>query len=46
MFPCKTIPKNLELSYKTDLDFWDGVGRENSQFMAELHKTDYHNYLQ
>ena len=23
IIPSKTIPKNLDLSYKTDLDLWD-----------------------
>ena len=26
-FPAKTIPINLDLSYKTDLDLWDCLGR-------------------
>ena len=26
-YPSKTIPKNLDSSYKTDLDLWDCVGR-------------------
>ena len=26
VFPAKTIPKNLDLSNKTDLDFWDCFG--------------------
>ena len=25
-FPSKTIPKNLDLSYKMDLDLWDCLG--------------------
>ena len=28
-FPSKTIQKNLDLSYKTDLDLWDCLGRVN-----------------
>ena len=26
-FPSKTIPKNLDPSFKMDLDIWDGLGR-------------------
>ena len=28
-FPLKTIPKNLDLSIKTDLNFWNYYVREN-----------------
>ena len=27
-FPFKNNPKNLDLSFKTDLDFWDCFGKE------------------
>ena len=30
IFPFKTIQKNLDLSYKTDLDFWDCFGMEKT----------------
>ena len=29
-FPSKNNPKNLDLSYKTDLDLWDCLGRVKS----------------
>ena len=28
-------PKNLDLSYKTDLDFWDCCGRKKTCFIAK-----------
>ena len=27
LFPSKTIPKDLDPSYKTDLDLWDCLGK-------------------
>ena len=40
VFPSKTIPKNLDLSYKTDLDFWDCFWKVKASLIAEFHKTD------
>ena len=31
-------PKNLDLSYKTDLDFWDCL--KGTHLIAEFHKND------
>ena len=29
VFPCETVGKTLDPSYKMNLDFWDCFGREN-----------------
>ena len=34
-FLSKNNPKNLDPSYKTDLDFWDSCGRVNLPFIIE-----------
>ena len=36
-FSFQNNPKNLDLSYKTDLDLWDCLGRVK---LAKLHRTD------
>ena len=35
LFSFQNNPRNLDLSYKTDLDFWDCFG-----ITAKLHRTD------
>ena len=37
-FPLPNNPKNLDLSFKTDLDLWDCLGRV--KLTAKFHKTD------
>ena len=37
-FPFQNSPKNLDLSYKMDLDLWDCLGRV--KLTAKFHKTD------
>ena len=37
-FSFQNNPKNLDLSYKTDLDFWDCL--EGTHLIAEFHKND------
>ena len=34
------IPKDLDLSYKTDLDLWDCLGRVKIGIIAKFHRTD------
>ena len=34
-------PKNLDLSYKTDLDFWDCFGGEKTSY-SSISMTDLH----
>ena len=38
--PFLNNPKDLHLSYKTDLDFWHGFGRKNLRLITE--KIWYH----
>ena len=38
-FPFQNIPKNLDPSYKMDLDLWDCLGRVNSCITAKFHGT-------
>ena len=33
--------KKLDPSYKMDLEFWDCIGREKSNLIAEFHNTDF-----
>ena len=37
-FPFQNNPKNLDLSYKTDLDFWDCLGRV--KLILKFQRTD------
>ena len=38
-FPNKTVPKNLDTSYKLDLDFLDCLGRVKTCITANFHRT-------
>ena len=38
ILPFLNYPKNLDLSYKTDLDLWDCLGRV--KLIAKFHRTD------
>ena len=40
LFSFQTNSKNLDLSYKTDLDIWDSLGRVNSYYSKIAKKTD------
>ena len=35
-YPSKTTPKNLDPSYKMDLDLWDCLTRRKNHVIAEL----------
>ena len=39
-FSFQNSPKNLDLSYKTDLDLWDCLGKVKTCIMAKFHRTD------
>ena len=39
-FSFQNNPKNLDLSYKTDLDLWDCLGRIKQLIIAKFHRTD------
>ena len=39
-FPFQNNAKNLDPSYKMDLDFWDCLGRVKLVITAKLHRTD------
>ena len=41
-FPFQNHPKNLNLSFKTDLDFLGLFWKRKPHYKAELHKTDLH----
>ena len=38
VFPSENNPKNLDLSYKTDLDLWDCLGRVNLYYSKILYE--------
>ena len=38
-FPLQNNPKNLDLSYKTDLDFWDCFWKGNTHLLAAFHEA-------
>ena len=39
-FPFQNNPKNLDPSYKMDVDFWDCFLKGQNHLIAEFHKTD------
>ena len=39
-FPSKTIPKNLDPSYKMDLDLENGLGRVKCVLLQKTHGID------
>ena len=39
-FSFQNNPKDLDLSYKMDLDLWDCLGRVKIGIIAKLHRTD------
>ena len=39
VFPFQNNPKNLDPSYKMDLEFWDCFGRTKTHLITEIHKT-------
>ena len=39
-FSFQNNPKNLDLSYKTDLDLLDFIRRVETCFIAKFHRTD------
>ena len=40
-FPFQKNHRYLDLSYKMDLDIWDCFRREQPNFKAKLHKTNF-----
>ena len=40
LFSFQNNPKNLDLSYKTDLDIWDCLERVIPHIIVKLHRTD------
>ena len=40
LFSFQNNPKNQDLSYKMDLDFWDFLGRNKTRIIAKFHRTD------
>ena len=41
--PCQNNLKNLDLSYKTDLEFWDCFGSESSISVLQIRKGNWNN---
>ena len=39
-FPSKTMPKNLDPSYKMDQDLWDCLGRVKFVIIVKFHMND------
>ena len=44
LFPFKNSPKNLDPSYKMDLDFWDCFGRENPHLNSPMTQDWYRHF--
>ena len=40
IFSFQNNPKDLDPSYKTDLDLWDGLGMCKIGIIARFHRTD------